>query len=1046
LDDRRPSEDYEHSPMSTLGDVEAINGCVNGYGWHDMQLDTAVNKVAFRRSSSNWDYNEGGHEDQEEYDYIPIKVGANTTQVIWFIDPLFERYQPEATEVRYITNAATTATFSVEPGSGYRVFYDWVSEADNEEWSIEAILKNVNASAYPTTVGHDVITFDGNPNEGDDGDQHDLIKTDRKNGQPNPRSTFVDIRVPDSDDDNTSVDITLSLKANHVKETLLSDKKPKTVRLLSVSGCLLPITSGEVPEVTIEEPIYETVITYEDIEYPARSGEYPGYSSSIKNWNDKYCSYDDDILCDKGGHLIEDGPVVVAEEVETFSSFSAGNFRSKIVVIADSTIIQGQCPHYRNAALAENQKLIRSLYPPNPGLIDINLLGAGSLGSYFNTDGSRRYRPRQKILSPERGSAAKHFGVNEIPGLVSRYGNLTGHAKYKGTDLANYNDTENTYVPADVSRPPDPKNGEAFKVKIKAFEDNIIPKFGAFPRYSGDYLDAGIGGGMPPIMLSGGKDHIDFDVNYSGYPGDLFGYSIDIHENKLVVGSPFAAYQYVNSGTENIVTWSGVEVSGQDAMMINGNGGAGAVYYFEKTGSGVNVLGSTLDWEFKTKIKPSSINIGLDNPTTSDLAAQRGSHSLTSTFVANNAIRGDQFGHSVSIDEDFLAIGAPNHGFETLHDHIYSGSAAFIRKEFTQAFDIPLHNFDNYDLGSSGVRYSQHMNYGASGKFVLNNGAVFTYRHQMTDWQNRTKEWQYAEKIFADGYSDRNTDLAVIRGTENDFFGTSVSIDRAARGDSDYTLIIGSPSHKYATSGEHPQPLNHAGAAYTFDAMLREQVDTLPNPGSWIVADVFGDKSTSAIDRVSLKVYQNTDGDSITYETSGIVFSNINGDIFIEASGFDPATKGFVAHRPYVESVIGEILTGTPSTDSMFLNTYGKPVAIDNAWPNLVPSLEDITFGGAVGFDFSSAYSHVFNGASGSQRYRPSGMSLYILGPDQAEVYNNMNLYTTSWSQLEVGSGTDPFNLTVSGKVPSGISEDMNIFMSGTIQVDENLNLRVRGK
>jgi hypothetical protein len=1039
---RSAGKDYTHSPMDTLGNVDAINGCVDGYGWFNYPTDppvdpsflnTVVDKVAIRRSRSNgWNQNEDAHDYPEEYDYIPIEVGANTTKVIWFNDELFEPFQPDSTHERWTLNAAATATFSVEPGSGYRVFYNWVSETDYEEWSIEAIVKNVNASPNPSEIGHNVITFDYNPFGGD----HDLIKT-VVNG---PSGTYVNIKVPDGD--SSSVDISISLKASHVKDTLIGANAngPATVRLLSVSGCLLPITSGEVPEVTQEKPIYETNITYEDIDYPAMSGEYPGYSRPVMNKNDRYCSYDsNDVLCDKGDQWIQDGPVVVAEEVETFSSFSAGNNRSKIIVIADSTMIPGQCPHYRNDALGENQALIKSLYPDSPF-------------DYSEDHVTRRFIPKQKLLSPERGSPAKHFAVNEIPGLVSRYGDLTGHAEYDGTDLTNYSDTENTYVPNDVIRPADPKTGDAFKKAVKAFATGVIPVFGVFPRYSGDYLDAKIGGGMPPIMLSGGKDHIDFDVNYSGYPGDLFGYSIDIHDNKLVVGSPFAGYQYRNSGTENIVTWSGVQVSGSDAMMVNGNGGAGAVYYFEKTGSGVNAIGSTLDWEFKQKIKPSSINVGLDDVNTSKLTEQRGTHSLTAEFVTAFAHMGDQFGQSVSIDEDFLAIGAPNHGFETLHDHIYSGatvyhSGAFIRKEFTESFDIPLHNFYNYDLGSSGVRYSQHMNHGASGKFVLNNGAVFTYRHQMTDWQNRTKEWQYAEKIFADGYSDRNTDLAAISGTENDFFGTSVSINRAGRGDSDYTLVIGSPNHKYGTSGDHPQPLEHAGAAYTFDAMLREQVDTLPNSGNWIAADVFGDKSTNAIDGVSLKVYQNTSGNSITYETSGIIFSNVDGTMFLEASGFDPATKGFVVHRPYVESVIGEAINGTPSSGSMFLNTYGKPVAIDNAWPNLVPSLEDIEFGAAAGFDFSDDFAGPrFNTASGSQLIRPSGMILSILGADRADVYNNMNLYTSAWNHTQVGSGVDndPFYLTISG---AGLpSSTLNLCMSGQIPNQEQLDLRVRGK
>jgi hypothetical protein len=1030
------ADNAEGDPYQQLGDVDVLNGCPNGYGWYSSSSTTTkVDQISIRRvGGAGHTIHPYDHDDPEEYNYIPISGGQNTTPILWFNEELWQSHKIDV-ENLWSINASATGNFPVEPGSGYRIFYNWVSESENEHHSIQAIVRNVGNGPNPTAGNQDAYTFDENPLG--DGDQKDLGKT----GQ-NPNQTYVDIRVPSgANNDN----INIAFLAQHSR--IVAETSPETPRILSVSGCLLPIESGIVitPGAYWQET--EQVITYSDVIIPASSGVTPGYSRPIMNYNDEYCAPG----CNKGGQLIQNGPVVVAEQVETFSSFSTGNARSRIVVIADSTMIQGQCPQYRDVAYSENQLLIRSLYPQSP--TDASRRGRGRPR---RNNVSRNYLPKQKLLSPERGSAAKLFGVTEIPGLVSRYGDLTGHFKYDGTNLANYTDQENVTAPGSVGRPDDPPDGEGIRAAIESFGENQIPKFGIFPRYSGVYVDAGPGGGMPEIMLSGGKDHIDFDENYTGYPGDLFGYSIDIHNNKLVVGSPFAGYQYKNSGIENIVTWAGVQASGEDAMMVNGNGGAGAVYYFEKTGKGENALGSTLDWEFKRKIKPSSINIGLDSILTDALATQRGTHSLGPDFVAAYVHMGDQFGQSVSIDEDFLAIGAPNHGFETLHDHIYSGSVvpnelntAFIRKDFNAAFDIPQHNFYNYDLGSSGVRYDQFN--GDSGKFVLNNGAVFTYRHQMTDWQNRTKEWQYAEKIFADGYSDRNRlgSLSQVSGTENDFFGTSVSINRASRGDSDYTLVIGSPNHKYGTSDTYtPQPLEHAGAAYTFDAMLRDQGNQLPDSDAWIAADVFGDKAHDKISEISMRVYQNTAGDSITYETSGIIFSNINGDIFLEASGFDPSVSGFIAHRPYVESVIGEILGGTLSSGSMFLNIHGKPVAIDNAWPNLVPSLEDIRFGGAVGFDFSDDFAGPrFNTASGSQLIRPSGMILSILGADTANVYNNMHLYTSAWNHLQVGSGvdSDPFYLIVSGYEPNYSSGTMNLRIKSD-KLEENLRLRTRGK
>ena len=113
-----------------------------------------------------------------------------------------------------------------------------------------------------------------------------------------------------------------------------------------------------------------------------------------------------------------------------------------------------------------------------------------------------------------------------------------------------------------------------------------------------------------------------------------------------------------------------------------------------------NYLGSS------QKIKPSSINVGIDNCTVSHLQNAYGNHNLSSDFVLRHAGRGDKFGYSVALDADMVAIGAPGHDFETLHDHIYSGAVvvngfntAFQRKSFNPEFDIPQHKY--YDLGDS---------------------------------------------------------------------------------------------------------------------------------------------------------------------------------------------------------------------------------------------------------------------------------------------------------------------------------------------------------
>ena len=55
-------------------------------------------------------------------------------------------------------------------------------------------------------------------------------------------------------------------------------------------------------------------------------------------------------------------------------------------------------------------------------------------------------------------------------------------------------------------------------------------------------------------MKETGYDYLDVDQRPSGYPGDLFGFSIDMHKNRLVVGSPFNGFE-----GEDHVTWSGIK-------------------------------------------------------------------------------------------------------------------------------------------------------------------------------------------------------------------------------------------------------------------------------------------------------------------------------------------------------------------------------------------------------------------------------------------------------------------------------------------------------
>jgi hypothetical protein len=748
---------------------------------------------------------------------------------------------------------------------------------------------------------------------------------------------------------------------------------PKTPRIISVSGCLLPI---ETAYSTVSQQV---LLGYEKIEtpwyIPEKTIVIPEQLRPIMTDSSKYCP-EGGCRGDDPAKEIQDGPIIVAEEFENFSPFNNGEKRSRIVVVSDSTIIQGKNYYYRSDIDSANQKFIRSLYPDSPQV----------------DSAGRKFEFTQKILAPERGSPAKYFASANsnllVPNLLVRKFGLNG----VNANLSNYTDQENNFDPRTLSRSVNPLTDEDINREIKYFMTNIVPIYGTFPRFSGQlagttYVDAGIGGGIPKIMIDTGADHINFEAYVSGYCGDLFGYSIGIHNDKLIVGAPFNAFD-----TEKTLTWNDIKSSGY-LLKTAGNGGAGAVFYYERTGKGKNAISDTLPWQFQQKIKPSSINAGIDAASTNDLIANMGIgvQNLDSDFIFNNSLVGDQFGYDVAIDADFMVVGAPGHDFETVHQHIYSGSAAFIRKEFTYAFDIPLHK--SYDMGSSGVRINKFGN--NSGVAVLNNGAVFAFEHRIQDWRTREKKWKFAEKLVSQGYKDRNK--GILTGCENDFFGRSVDIDRARRGDGDYTTIVGSPNHDFPTSGTHiTGTLNNAGAAYIYDAMLREQEPKIPSQNNWIEASVFGNSGI----KHKNKIYQNITGDSLLYSTSGIVYTNQNGVLFLEGSGYDPAEKGFIAHRPYVESIIGYAIDGIDTSGNLTLFTHGEPS-------------------------------------------KNSGeLKLSITGPDSAIVYNNMNLHTIAWNSIE-SSGLQLFS---SGTIPVSNTGILIIAISGaSVESEGGLNLRVRG-
>jgi hypothetical protein len=951
----------------------------------------------------------------ESLPFYPIQ---NSKPVIWIPGRIYESYYDPVDPSYYMKTGVAKASFDVIAGSGYRIFYSWVSETPAERRPFDFYVSGVSQNADLTKEHGSANVYDLDSSRKLYSRYTANVKADMD--APGTLGVIVeghlDVRVPE--DINQ---ISLLIEGNDPDINNPDNKTFRTARFFAASGCPLPIV--EKTKTFNQRKYSHTTCVDKQVWVPPSpdtTKEYPAIFRPIKTDDSKYCP-SDSCLTTYGDKEIEDGPVVVAEEIEHFSSFSAGEKRSSVIVISDSSMIQGDCDFYR----ARNEFFIRNLYPPSP-IEEI----AEELPQFDGGEDlfqGHRFTLQQKLIAPDRGSAGKFksaapglSNINDVgSGLLAQ--RFNGDA-YDVPPMGSFDDIESSYTPGDVLRVEEPVEEGARKAAIEKFRVEIIPAYGVAPLFSGGILgyetygDATINQeGMPRIMKETGYDYLDFDQWPSGYPGDLFGLSIDMHRGRLIVGSPFNGI-----AGENHITWSGIKEN-PSGLKISGNGGAGAAYYFEKTDKGVNAEGEELPWEYIRKIKPSSINAGYDgwtDYTDPDADDVLGLNDYREAQLADAYIT-DQFGYSVSMDEDFIAIGAPGHDFNVYHEHIYSRTengvdydGSFVRKEFDFEFDIPLHNV--YDLGSSGMRDEV-----PSGTVVLNNGAIYTYVYDVInsgqklkpDWPSREKSWTYAEKVVAQGHKARlqfdrydsgGGVIAEASGSENDHFGGSVAIDRSYRGgDADYTLVGGAVRHKYGASGG-TDDLFDAGAAYTFDAMLRRQTPAIGSSGSYIEAYV-GLTGSGGLDaeRISLYVPQGG-GPNRIYEATGLIVSNPQGEIFLESSGYDPSVKGFAEHRPYISFVRGSVAIGTPTTG--YFGLY----------------------------------------ASGMTPQASSVMNMNILSQPTATVYNSIGLYTPAVLGIASGEPSGLFLHTLYD--PTATSGTMNLFASGIVSSGDSLNLAIRGK
>ena len=938
------------------------------------------------------------------HEFVPIN-NNNAINLAFFDAPVTDTEQFSIGVPKFntgITKVSFTVPEKLEEHDDYNLFklrFNILKESSLEISPINLVVGNCLASEFVNTsvlnqpigpVGRNIL----------------LVDTDENN---NVKQTYVSAGYTKELYDSLDLYVqipsgqeTLDMYFTHSASYPLQQnpKQLRTVRLLSVSGVRIP--SNTIIS-TARWPIYETeVVTIPgtpDTSYTQLfNREISTDSSKYCISNNRICSNDPPEGYGTPGVDIADGPVVMAQTVYHQGGYFNGYNKSRITVISDPSLIQGR------TILSEGGNTI------NPNLAWF--LASLYPNTNFNTTRSgRQYETAFKIISPERSSPSRL--VNAYPensGLNYRFGQFTSNS----LPATKYSDLEGKIEIAG-KKPPQPTDPmlSLFNSDIGHFRIEIIPppayseeykaalrqawyidNFNAVEQHYGStskiqdtyngtlYRDAGIYSRIPPILRAIGKDHLDLDVFYSGYPGDLFGYSVKIHKDKVYVGAPFSPYN-----TEEITPWSTIIASGmQYGKEVGFNGGAGAVYLIEKVGNVGSGLGSVnlskqkttgIPWTVTRKFRPEEISVGFSGLTTSNSSTVIGNNNYSNDELKNLAFVSDMFGYDIALNGDILAISAPCHRFENYSEDTL---APFIRKEFNEQFDIQQRII--HDLAIP----SEREQYGASGTVVFNHGAVFTYENKINNWGSKTQEWTPIHKLVAQGPYAR-----IQNSGENTFFGNAIAIDRARRVDGDYILAVGAMNHPFSTSGN---VFDNIGSTYAFDGMLRSLRPAFSHPDTFIAGRVYGEyQKPSDYTTFTFKNDNNFDQKVLF---NGIVLSNINGEIFIEASGQDKVPRGYVVHRPYIEHIRGSFLHGTPVYEDINLFVDGAPPFV-----------------------------------SGS-------LSLVNYGPESNNVYNMMDLYTFNLLQ---SSGNMP--LIASGLAsPSGV---MELYSSGIAKTDTILQLRTRG-
>jgi hypothetical protein len=272
--------------------------------------------------------------------------------------------------------------------------------------------------------------------------------------------------------------------------------------------------------------------------------------------------------------------------------------------------------------------------------------------------------------------------------------------------------------------------------------------------------------------------------------------------------------------------------------------------------------------------------------------------------------------------------------------------------------------------------------------------------------------WVNDDKLIPEGHNGRiqRHEAFGASGTENDHFGISISLDNKARADSNYIVAIGGHNHDYSTSGDFKTL--EAGASWVHDGVIVPQPPASSNFNYMGPVSIYGEPST----KISITIDQ-ASGYGVEVTHSGRIWSNSDGEIFLESSGFDGAGGiGLVQSHVVLNSIEGQCVYGNIVTSNLD-QLVGLPLFVQSP-----ESIDPIGTSGTA--DHTSLHS----------------LNLYMNGMGPSPINSDLPLVLISQGY------TSNINLTVAGV--SGIpTSSINLVIPSSVATSTStLNLYSRGK